>query len=257
MDRLVLTPEQMQEFAARGIVRIPALVSPGQVADIADAVWAWLACKGIRRGEPATWPAGQQFKLQALTRAGHYRAFAEGHATMCDELLGAERWRAFNPPGPLLTFPEDVAWEVPRRGWHFDLPARGSIDPPVALRLLGLVEPVHSHSGGTVVVEGTHTLTSRLVAAAGGDFGRSADVRRRLAADHQWFRDLFEDDVHRNRFLEPIDIEGVIVTPAELTGDAGDGYLMHPWLLHAAAPNAGTHVRSMVTHSVLGDGYRW
>src|SRR5262249_48316916 len=121
----------------------------------------------------------------------------------------------------------------------------------------GLVEPVEGHGGGTVIVEGTHRLTSRLVLAAGGDFGRSADVRRRLAADHQWFRDLFDDDAHRDRFLEPVDIDGVIVSATELTGNAGDAYLMHPWLLHAAAPNTGTHVRSMVTHTALGDGYRW
>ena len=256
MDRSVLTAEQMAEFAARGIVRVPALVSPGQAADIADGVWAVLAYKGIHRDEPRTWPAGRLFKLQALTRAGHYRAFAEGHAAMCDELLGAGHWRAVNAPGPLLTFPEDGVWQVPRHGWHFDLPARGSLDPPIALRLLGLVEPVDSHGGGTIIVAGTHTLTGRLVAAAGGDFGRSVDVRRRLAADHQWFRDLFEDDAQRDRFLEPVDIEGVIVGAAELTGDAGDAYLMHPWLLHAAAPNAGTQVRSMLTHSVLANGYR-
>ena len=150
-----------------------------------------------------------------------------------------------------MTFPEPGDWQMPRSGWHFDLPARGGAGRLLALRILGVVEDVATSAGGTVVVEGTHTLTRRLVEGAAGDYGNSADVRRRLARDHGWFRDLFGDATNRSRLFDGRVIDGVHVRVTELTGNAGDAYLMHPWLMHAAAPNAGRAPRSMMTDTVF------
>jgi ectoine hydroxylase-related dioxygenase (phytanoyl-CoA dioxygenase family) len=127
----------------------------------------------------------------------------------------------------------------------------------VALRLLGLVEDVEPAAGGTLVVEGTHALTERLVEGAGGNFGHSADVRKQLAVSHPWFRALFSDGHDRGRFLQPAVVDGIGVRVTELTGGAGDAYLMHPWVLHAAAANSSNRVRSMMTHTIFGDGYQF
>ena len=79
----------------------------------------------------------------------------------------------------------------------------------------------------------------------------SADVRRRLAGDHRWFQELFGDTRNRSRFLDASVIEGVEVRVTEVTGKAGDAYLMHPWLMHAAAPNTSGAPRSMITDTVF------
>jgi len=51
--------------------------------------------------------------------------------------------------------------------------------------------------------------------------------------------------------MAPADVDGVTVRVTELTGAGGDIWLLHLWLLHGLAPNAGSRIRSMCTHTVL------
>jgi hypothetical protein len=246
----VLNESQLAEFERRGILRLDNFVDGKSAVTMANGVWAVLAERGISRSDRATWPLGQVRKLRAIRGAQVYAPFALRFETAADCLLGQGGWVRINAPGPLVTFPEPGDWQVPRSGWHVDLPARGDADRLLALRILGVVEDVVTSAGGTVVVEGTHTLTRRLVEGRAGDYGSSADVRRRLAGDHRWFRDLFGDATNRSRFLDGSVIDGVDVRVSELTGKAGDAYLMHPWLMHAAAPNISGAPRSMITDTV-------
>ena len=246
----MLNESQLIEFERRGLLRLDDFVDGESAVTMANGVWAVLAGRGISRSDRATWPLGQVRKLQAIRGAQVYAPFARRSETVADCLLGQGGWVRINAPGPLVTFPELGVWQVPRSGWHFDLPARGNTDRLLALRILGVVEDVVTSAGGTVVVEGTHTLTRRLVEGAAGDYGNSADLRRRLAGDHRWFRDLFGDATNRSRFLDASVIEGVHVRVSELTGKAGDAYLIHPWLMHAAAPNVSGAPRSMITDTV-------
>jgi len=246
----VLNKSQLVEFEGRGILRLDNFVDGKSAVTMANGVWAVLAGRGISRSDRATWPLGQVRKLQAIRGAQVYAPFARRFETAADCVFGQGGWVRINAPGPLITFPEPGDWQVPRSGWHFDLPARGSVDRLLALRILGIVEDIVTSAGGTVVVEGTHTLTRRLVEMATGDYGSSADVRRRLAGDHGWFRELFGDTRNRSRFLDASVIEGVEVCVTEVTGKAGDAYLMHPWLMHAAAPNTSGAPRSMITDTV-------
>jgi len=120
------------------------------------------------------------------------------------------------------------------------------------------VESVGPRGGSTIAVEGSHELTARMVAASrSGDAGHSADVRKRLQRRHDWFRALFSAGGERERFFEAAVVDGVRVRVTELTGRAGDGFLMHPWMLHGLSQNTGRRVRSMLTHTVYGEGYRW
>ena len=247
----MLNESQLIEFERRGLLRLDDFVDGESAVTMANGVWEVLAERGISRSDRATWPLGQVRKLQAIRGAQVYAPFARRSETVADCLLGQGGWVRINAPGPLVTFPEPGDWQMPRSGWHFDLPARGGADRLLALRILGVVEDVATSAGGTVVVEGTHTLTRRLVEGAAGDYGNSADVRRRLARDHGWFRDLFGDATNRSRLFDGRVIDGVHVRVTELTGNAGDAYLMHPWLMHAAAPNTGRAPRSMMTDTVF------
>jgi len=247
----VLNESQLVEFERRGVLRLDGFVDGESAVTMANGVWEVLAGRGISRSDRAAWPLGQVRKLQAIRGAQIYAPFARGFEAAAGCLFGQGGWVRINAPGPLVTFPEPGDWQVPRSGWHFDLPAQGGAGRLLALRLLGVVEDVVTSAGGTVVVEGTHTLTQRLVEGAAGDYGSSLDVRRRLAGDHGWFRDLFGDATNRSRFFDASVIEGVHVRVTELTGKAGDAYLMHPWLMHAAAPNISGALRSMITDTVF------
>jgi ectoine hydroxylase-related dioxygenase (phytanoyl-CoA dioxygenase family) len=59
-----------------------------------------------------------------------------------------------------------------------------------------------------------------------------------------WFSVLTGDE------RGPARVHGVDVRVVELDGAAGDVVLLHPHLLHAAAPNHGSETRVMVTGGV-------
>ena len=66
-----------------------------------------------------------------------------------------------------------------------------------------------------------------------------------------WFRQLTSlrlDEDRIARFMEkPTEFEGSALQVVELVGDAGDVWLMHPWMLHAASANCSTRLRMVVT----------
>jgi hypothetical protein len=253
----VLDDAQLDEFQRRGIVRVPSLVPADLTDHMQDAVWRFLSERdGVDRDDRATWPVGGVHKLQMLRAGGLFDDFM-GHelAGLVDQLLGPGRWhRGVEAPGvqPLITFPAPGTWELPHKTWHVDLPARGPADRLTALRMLGLVSPVEPRGGGTLVVEGSHELVRRMVEERPEhDAGRSADVRRRLLRSHRWFCELAQPGAGRiERFMgASVDIDGVPVRVAEVTGGPGDVHLMHPWLLHNLSPNVRGQPRMMVTHT--------
>jgi Phytanoyl-CoA dioxygenase (PhyH) len=254
----VLTDGRTTELETAGVVRLAGVVDRAAADGMADAVWAELASRGVDRADATTWPTGFVGKLQSLRRRRVFDAFLTGRtAAAADAVLGAGAWRSTQPWGPaLVTFPEPGPWTLPHKVWHFDLPGRGDPDRPAALRLFGYVSDVAPQGGGTVVVEGTHELVRRLVAAAPDhDAGESARLRRTLAARSPWFRALCREGGDRiHRFMTDGDeVDGVRVRVTELTGRAGDVVAMLPWTMHNLAMNCRPDPRFMVTHSIFRD----
>jgi hypothetical protein len=251
----VPTTELRTSLAAMGVARLPGVVDRDTADRMADAVWASLAPRGVDRADPGTWPAGFVGKHQALRRRRAFDAFAAPPvAALADDVLGAGAWTGGGPWGPaLVTFPEPGPWTVPHTVWHLDLPGRGDPDRPGALRMFGYLADVAPGGGATVVVEGSHEVVRRLVAAAPGhDAGDSARVRRRLCSLSPWFRALHREGGDRIRrfMLDGDEVEGVRVRVVELTAEAGDVVAMLPWTLHSLAMNCGTAPRLMVTHTL-------
>jgi hypothetical protein len=252
----VLTAEDHAQLAATGVARLPGAVDRATAEAMADQVWASLASRGIDRANPHTWPEGFVGKHQFLRRRRAFDAFATpAVAALADALLGAGRWNAAGRWGPaLVTFPEPGPWTVPDNGWHVDVPAQGDPDRPAVARLFGYVSHVVPQGGGTLVVEGSHEVVRRLVAAAPDhDAGGSVLIRRRLIALSPWFQALDREgggDRVRRFMLDGDEVDGVRVRVAELTGDAGDVVVMLPWTLHSLAMNCSPAPRFMVTHSI-------
>jgi ectoine hydroxylase-related dioxygenase (phytanoyl-CoA dioxygenase family) len=118
-----------------------------------------------------------------------------------------------------------------------------------------MLSPVAPKGGGTAVVAGSHRLAER-IAARSGTATRSADVTRRLRAEHPWFAALSSKDAAGDRIRrfmrEGAEIDGIHVRVAEMTGEPGDAWFMHPSLLHTAAPNTGEAPRMMLTQWIDG-----
>jgi ectoine hydroxylase-related dioxygenase (phytanoyl-CoA dioxygenase family) len=153
----------------------------------------------------------------------------------------------------LVTFPQPGPWTVPHQLWHFDLPGRGDPNQTHVVRLFGHLTDVEPRGGGTVVVEGSHELVRRLVAASPtNDAGSSAELRRKLIAAHPWFRALCREggDRVRQYMTDGDEIDGVRVKVVELIGQAGDVVVMLPWTMHSLAMNCAAVPRFMTTHSI-------
>lgn len=251
----MLTDVQRTELAGTGITRLPGVVSRQVAAAMVDRMWEFFATRGIERDDRTTWPAGFGAKNQGLREAGAFNAFAtDAIGTLLDGLLGAGCWVDSKRWGPaLVTFPDAGPWELPHKIWHFDLAGRGDPDQPAVARLFGFVADVEPRGGGTLVVEGSHELVRRMVAASPThDAGSSAEIRKKLKAAHPWFAALSKEGGDRvRRFMTDGDeIDGVRVRVVELTGQAGDVVAMLPWTFHNISMNCAATPRFMVTHSV-------
>jgi hypothetical protein len=215
-------------------------------------VWRWLERKyGARREDPASWGAAAVHGLQGMKREAVFDAI--GGATLSaalDALIGAGRWQQPRDWGQfLVNFPSGGRWTVPSRVWHTDFDFRGPADPPRGALVFSFLSDVPAGAGGTLAVAGSPRLIARFVAErASAGREKMKVTRTAFMASDPWLRELTSTEPaadRAERLMQPSLVAGVPVRVVELTGDAGDVVIGHPWLLHAGAPNCGAAPRLM------------
>jgi hypothetical protein len=223
--------------------RLPDAIPSDDVAVMRQRFWTFLAERdGVRPDEPWSWTVETPRHLQALRRSGAFAAMAAPAVVAAlDDLLGDWR-RPRNWGLPLVTFPGS-GWRVPTTGWHLDSYSPEHDLPGVSV--FAFLLPTGPRGGGTVVLEGSHQLVNRHIAATG--VWRSGPLRADLAAAHPWLAEVWQG---RHEPGASAVLDGVPVTVRELTGDPGDVVLMHPRTLHAAAPNAAATPRMMLVEII-------
>ena len=265
-----MTPEQRDAFARSGLVHLPGAVPPDVIQRIRDRVWEEAARRrDVRRDDPSTWRTVPPRCLKGVReRDGLFDPLlGPGVCDVVDALLGDGRWDRPAVVGQLLMSPPNAdTWALPHKVWHTDFPAPGweRSDVP-GVQLFFLLDALAPGQGGTLFATGTHRLVAALPERAKRGFeGHSADLRKALRARVPWVRDLGSEgspSERKARFMDrEEDHDGVPLRVVESTGDAGDLYAMHPWLLHNASPNCGPGMRMMVTERILGRDvrlYRW
>ena len=238
------------EFDQRGILRLPATIPSAEVRAMRQRLWQHLlGTHAMHLDRPETWTVHTPAHFQKLTGTGAFDAMATGQlCAVIDDLLGAGRWhRPAHWGRPMVTFPRPgTAWEVPTSGWHLD-----SQDLELTmLAVFAHLAPVPPRGSGTLVITGSHQLTTPSESQAGNVPVRSHEVKAHLRTLHPWLHDLWQagDDTDRiHRYLAAgADIDGVHVQVEELTGEPGDAVIMHPRLLHVAAPNSPDAPRMML-----------
>jgi Phytanoyl-CoA dioxygenase (PhyH) len=254
---LILTPEQLDEFDRRGVLRVSGLLSTDRVRRAREQVQRRLARLGLWR-EGAwcldaiprpEWPATGLKTSKAIgNRHPDLVALLEEPALRCmvDALLeGAPFDRTlYKRPQVLFTLPNSGAWTVPT-GWHVDIPRFATGRRP-GVQLFAFLDTVAHRGGGTLAVTGSHRLLNE---------GRSIRVRdlKRLFCRDAFFRELYagaqELGEDRARLLGRTSIVAdVALEVVELTGAPGDAYFTDLRVLHTAAPNAADRPRMMATH---------
>ncbi|HYS31106.1 MAG TPA: phytanoyl-CoA dioxygenase family protein [Streptosporangiaceae bacterium] len=236
----MLSAAEIDAFLADGYVAIRGAV-PGAVARACqDVVWSELEKQRIVRDDPATWTA-------AVVRincpdGGPFAAAGQGTvpvlAEACDQLIGAGRW--WRRPGVGGTIPVRFPGEQDPgdAGWHFEssYEAGGSWRVNIGSRARGLlalylITDVDADGAPTRLRPGSHLDVPPILEPAGDD-GLDWSVAAPLAA---------QASAHRPTALA--------------TGRAGDVFLCHPFLVHAASwPHRGSQPRMIAQPGVALHG---
>jgi hypothetical protein len=224
-----LTGEQTEHFLQRGFVTVPGAFDPASARQWLDDAWIRF---GYDRDDPGSW-ADKRIHLSARSRVDA-REFAPAAWRAAMELAGGEErvvlpWRWGDSFIANLGVGGDRPWRPPSAdagGWHKDGDFfRHFLDSPEqALLTIVLWTDMLPRGGGTFVAADSVPVVARFLAAhpegvLPGDFDYAALIGR----CHDF---------------------------VELTGQAGDVVLLHPYTLHATSQNV-LGVARMITNPAL------
>jgi hypothetical protein len=258
MNATALTPQQIEEYQLAGLTRLPGAVPRADAVAMADVLWAELARKHlVLKDRPETWTKPHPAQLSGPSRRGGFAAMASPAVRAAvDHVLGPSGWSDPARWGlPLATFPAPGPWDITHQHWHLDALVRAGLpDPPVA-RVFVILAPLAPRSGGTLFALGSHRLLARAADEEGCDLA-SAVGKTALKQRYSWFAELCSQPYQADRTARLMgaggEAGGVAVRVVEMTGEPGDAFLMHPYLLHTFSPNRGTAPRLVLTQWVYG-----
>lgn len=216
----VLSDEQIEQFRALGHVRLEQGFPPSLASDALDAVWEAMP---FDRYDRSTWRVAFHHVQQRFDGGPFSASWTDRVHRAFDDLLGEGRWQRRTDQGwwP-ITFPGFAAppWQPPRGGFHVDgQQFHHHLDSPdQGLLPIFVWSEIGPGDGGTAIVEGSHEVTARVLAAH-EPAGLSAHELSTLVN------------------AEPL---GRVV---EAQGAPGDVILLHPFILHGSSPNCGDKVR--------------
>ncbi|AGL16149.1 phytanoyl-CoA dioxygenase family protein [Actinoplanes sp. N902-109] len=254
----MLNVDQLVAFREAGLLHLPAAIQAQATAAMVDRVWQHLSeSHQVVRDRPETWTESQSSGLRALTAEPTFASLGSSTVrAVLDDRLGTGRWQPPRRWGRLLvTFPSrGRQWGLPTGGaWHNDFVPLRHGPGERALQLFMILQDLPATGGGTLVLTGSHRLVSRYIADT-GKAPHPSDLRRALG-EHRWLRDLWNppgDTTGERRIQrymnDGIRIDDVDLRVVEVTGRAGDVFVMHCDTFHAAAPNTHNQPRIMATN---------
>lgn len=224
-----MTPEQRSFFRERGYLFLQGALTKGQVRPIKAHVLGelkrlkiWSSGKSLSPSIKET-PAFQQIaKLSGLIRQPDLqsRVITQDTLSAINSLAGKELIPAQSQL--LISLPNQGAWTLNGLNWHTDISSSDQQRIP-GIQAFILIDDIKAHGGATLALAGSHLLASRRESS-----GRIREMLR-AAGDR-------ESEL-RSRNLSIV----------EMSGQAGDIYLMDMRLLHTPSINSTKNVRMAAT----------
>ncbi|MBL7950127.1 MAG: phytanoyl-CoA dioxygenase family protein [Flavobacteriales bacterium] len=218
-----MTPEQKSFFAEHGYLLLNGSVSKAQVKPIAKYIADELDRLQVRSSGLKELPPFQQIgKLSTMIKRDDLgERLINAELRMLINTLGGPRLST-GPGQLLISLPEQGTWTTRGLNWHVDI---SSPDPsrPAGIQAFILLDDVEPQGGGTLVLAGSHKRSG------------SKEIGQRI-------RYILRENGDLNALLRDFGLSVV-----EMSGKAGDVYLMDMRLLHTPAINARKKLRMMAT----------
>ncbi len=239
-------------FEKHGLVRLSGVFDADQAAAMEERVWQVLGQRfGVDREEPDTWDVPYATGLQGI-RTDCVFAPNGGpalHAAL-DGLIGAGRWQVPRHWGQfLITFPSAPVDAARRSLWHTDFPYSLPADRLVGALVFSFLGEVVPNTGATLVLEGSHRVVERFMAARPKLRSQKMKVARNALMASAPFLASLRSEPGEDWAARQIGSEGEAwdepLRVVELVGAPGDVVVCHPWMLHAASPNRSDRPRFM------------
>lgn len=226
-----MTPAHADSFARHGYLKLEGFHSKKLVGAIRQKVLDELKRLGMsadgkrlpkaRQGLPVFQQIG---RLSGLVNVpGLHGALVTPELIDCVTRLGGRAPSAVQETQLLLSPSHQGDWSLQGLNWHVDVTARPR-DPLPGIQAFFLVDDVAPRGGATLTLSGSHRIDSQRS-------GSGASLRDVLTSSSDLARDLQSLDI------------GII----EMSGRAGDVFLMDMRLLHTPSINATKNVRMMAT----------
>jgi hypothetical protein len=218
-----MNAEQRTHFTDQGHLHLKGVLTKAQVQPMAKYVVDELERLKVRSSGLKELPAFQQIgKLSTLIKRDDLegRLITPPLRAMITAVGGAN---LRSGPGQfLISLPQQGEWSLRGLNWHVDI---SSPDPsrPAGVQAFILLDDVVSQGGGTLVLTGSHKRAT------------SKQLGQRI-------RTILREEADPRKPLAELGLSIV-----ELSGKAGDVYLMDMRLLHTPALNASKQLRLMAT----------
>lgn len=248
----MLTQEQLNDFNEQGFCRLSGAFCTVEAQAMEDLLWDVLGKKhGVARDDKSTWQIPLGAGLRSLQTHNVFKPI--GGPTLrsaLDDLIGAGVWAIPGHWGSLLVSFPQFPGAKSRANFHTDFPYTLPSTQVVGAVVFAFLSHVPANTGGTLVVAGSHKLVAKFIEAKPHLKKVKMKVTRQaLLGSDPYLRALCggwtEEDWVTGLPMEEHTVAGTRLQVTELTGDAGEVVVAHPWLLHSGSPNRGNKPRFM------------
>jgi hypothetical protein len=225
-------PDDVERFMADGFIKLEGAVPLPVIEECRVILWQEL---GLNPDDPTTWAEPVRWVLGLDQPAFKWAMNVLPLLEACEALAGPGRWTPRGSMGAFpLRFPHDE--EPEGLGWHVE----GSFMPEGAtsywtnlaskdraMLALYLFTDIEEEDGPTRIRVGSHHDVPSVLLPFG------------------------EEGAAGNQLGPLVDAASAHRTEVHATGQAGDIYLCHPFLVHAAQANHGTRPRFIGQPAIL------